>query len=94
MHAPLRFFYIVRIVQLHHDVLIFVLGCAGRSNFLGGVPFSHVLSHFLITRQYRDGCFLCEHSSLERAVVFKLTRDCTGCFAVVQGLRAVPFSLD
>ena len=83
----------VRIAQRHHDVLIFVLGCDGHSNFVGGVPFSHVLSQFLIKRQYRDGRFLCEHSSLVHAVVFKLTRDCTGCFAVELGLQAVPFSL-
>ena len=83
MCAPPCFFYMVHIAQHHHDVLIFVLGCAGHSNFVGGVPFSHVLSQFLIERQYRDGCFLRKHSNLVRAVVFKLTRDCTGCFAVV-----------
>ena len=89
MRAPPCFFYMVRIAQHHHDILIFVLGCAGHSNFAGGVPFSHVLSQFLIERQYPDGCFLLEHSSLVRAVVFKQTRDCTGCFAVILGLRAV-----
>ena len=91
-HAP-WFFYMVRIAQRHHDVLIFVLGCAGRSNFVGRDPFSHVLSQFLIERQYHDGCFLHEHSSLVRMVIFKLTRDCTGFFAVVLGLQAVLFSL-
>ncbi len=78
MRAPPCFFYMVRIAQRHHDVLIFVLGCAGHSNFVGGVPSSHVISQFLIKRQYRDGCSLCEHSSLMCAIVFKLTRDCTG----------------
>ena len=64
MRTPPCYFYMVRIAQHHHDVLIFVLGCDGRSNFVGGVPFSHVLSQFLIKRQYRDDCFLREHSSL------------------------------
>ena len=79
MRMPPCFFYMVCIAQRHHDVLIFVLGCAGHSNFVGGVPFSHVLRQFLIKRQYRNCCFLREHSSLLRTVVFKLMRDCRSC---------------
>ncbi len=69
MREPPCFFYMVRIAQRHHDVLICILGCVGRSNFVGGVQFSHVLSQLLIERQYRNGCFLREHSSLVCAVV-------------------------
>ena len=69
IRAPPYYFYMVRIAQHHHDVLIFVLGCDGHSNFLGGVPFSHVLSQFLIMRQYCDGHFLGMQS----------WQDCAGC---------------
>ena len=64
MRALPCYFYMVRIAQHHHDVLIFVLVCDGRSNFVGGVPFSHVLSQFLIERQFRDGRFFASIQAL------------------------------
>ena len=49
----------VRIAQRPRDVILFVLGCASRPKFMGGVPFSLVLGQLSIARQYRDGRFLC-----------------------------------
>ncbi len=46
-----------------------ILGCASRSKFVGGVPFSQVLGQFLTVRQYRDGQFLCKQSWQDRAVL-------------------------